>query len=380
MTVETLPQADLITHPHDLAHLARQLRQEPILAVDTESNSLYAYQERVCLIQFSTPDNDFLVDPLAISDLSPLAPVFSDPEIEKVFHAAEYDVICLRRDYGFEFTNIFDTMIAARVLGWQAVGLGSLLAREFNVKVNKRYQRADWGQRPLPRQLLAYAQVDTHYLIPLRHRLYLELEARERLPLAQEDFERTTKANGGANGAKNADCWRVHGAHDLSPREAAVLKELCRYRDQVARARNRPLFKVIGDRTLLAIAQAGPQDLATLKQIPGMSRGQIARHGSAILAAVKRGLQADPAYPPRKPRPSNHYLERLDALRHWRKTTAQQWGVQSDVILPRDLLYRLVDSNPSNEAELGDLLADVPWRRARFGSQILAVLANAAGR
>jgi len=150
MAIEKLPAPVLITRQAALQRLADTLRGEKIIAVDTESNSLYAYQEQVCLIQFTARGIDYLVDPLALDDLSPLAPVFSDPAIEKVFHAAEYDLICLKRDFGYTFNNLFDTMVAARILGRELYGLGAILEEEFGVQVDKRYQRANWGQRPLP--------------------------------------------------------------------------------------------------------------------------------------------------------------------------------------------------------------------------------------
>ena len=162
MDISSLSKPVLITRPDALIQLANQLANEPILAVDTESNSLYAFQEQVCLIQFSTPQDDFLVDPLALDDLSPLAGLFADPKIEKIFHAAEYDLITLKRDYHFDFENLFDTMIAARILGWEKIGLGSILKSEFDVELNKRYQRANWGKRPIPSEMVNYARLDTH--------------------------------------------------------------------------------------------------------------------------------------------------------------------------------------------------------------------------
>ena len=142
----------MIAQPESLWRLANKLSAESLLAVDTESNSLYAYREQVCLIQFSTNEQDYLIDPLVLDDLSPLAQLFANPGIEKIFHAAEYDLICLKRDFGFTVNNIFDTMMAARVLGRNAVGLATILEVEFNVHVDKRCQRADWGQRPLDRK------------------------------------------------------------------------------------------------------------------------------------------------------------------------------------------------------------------------------------
>lgn len=372
----------LITRPAEFRRLVETLSQETILAVDTESNSLFAYREQVCLIQFSTQQADYLVDPLALKDLSPLAAVFASPKIEKVFHAAEYDLICLHRDFGFEFANLFDTMVAARILGWEALGLGSILESQFGLSMDKRYQRANWGQRPLPPHLLEYARHDTQHLIPLRHHLYLELQQRDLWELAVEDFARLSSLKAlGENGRlpledKAPDCWRISGSYDLQPQQAAVLLELCRYRDQVARSLNRPLFKVMGDHTLLSIAATLPENLEDLSQLSGMSAGQVQRHGVHLLQAVQRGLQAEPIYPPRSTRPSDAFLWRLDALRRWRKTTAQQMGVASDVVLPRDMLIDLAEAAPRGMEALAELLVDTPWRLEHFGSQILHTLTH----
>ncbi len=282
MNNKSLPNPILITRQPALIRMAERLSNEPILAVDTESNSLFAFQEQVCLIQFSTPKDDYLVDPLALGDLSALESVFADPEIEKVFHAAEYDLISLKRDYRFEFNNIFDTMVAARILGWEEIGLGSILKSEFDVELNKRYQRANWGRRPLPPEMLAYARLDTHYLIPLRYRLMAELKARDRWPLAEEDFNRLRFVNGRDPQDMPEPCWRVRGAYDLSPQQAAVLLELCQYRIQVAKSIDRPVFKVLGDRTLLAIAEALPRSLDELRALPELSEKQFQRNGRAL--------------------------------------------------------------------------------------------------
>ena len=376
MPVGKLPDPVLITRPAALQHMLAALQREPIVAVDTESNSLHAYREQVCLIQFSTEQVDYLVDPLALRDLSSLAALFQDPGIEKVFHAAEYDLLCLKRDFGFAFNSLFDTMLAARILGREAFGLGALLEAEFGVSLDKRFQRANWGQRPLPPQLLAYARLDTHYLIPLRDRLHAELMAQELWPLAAEDFYRITTVNGNAAEDRSADCWRISGSFDLEPQQAAVLLELCHYRDKVARSINRPLFKVLNDHTLLEIALNTPKSLDQLGRLPGMTRGQVDRHGYALLAAVQRGLHSEPAYPPRLPRPNEQFLERVEALRRWRKAAAEAMGVKSDVILPRDLLFGIAEHNPRSPQELSALLQHVPWRLERFGPQILAAISK----
>jgi len=374
--VEHLPPAILVTRQVELAQLVEHLLGETTLAVDTESNSLYAYRERVCMLQFSTCQGDFLVDPLALKDLSLLAPVFASPGIEKVFHAAEYDIICLKRDFHFQFANLFDTMVASRIVGRAAFGLGDLLQAEFGVQLDKHYQRADWGQRPLPADLLQYARLDTHYLIPLRQRLALELDAHGLRPLAQEDFERlaSLENNGRSEQAKDLECWGLRGAGDLAPQQAAVLQELCRYRESRARLINRPLFKVMNDQTLVAIAAACPATLDELGALPGMSRGQVERHGAQLLQAVQRGLKARPLRPKRPPRPDEAYLERLERLRRWRKVTGEAMSVQSDVVLPRDLMEALARQNPVDDGALAAVMASAPWRRQQFGEQILVLL------
>jgi ribonuclease D len=364
----------LITTASALRRLVGQLASESVLAVDTESNSLYAYQERVCLIQFSTTHDDFLIDPLAIDDLSALNTLFADPDIEKVFHAAEYDLISLKRDYDFTFNNLFDTMIAARILGWEEVGLGSILKAEFGVQLNKRYQRANWGKRPLPPEMLAYARLDTHYLIPLSMRMKAALKAAGRWELAREDFSRLRYVNGRDPEDQPEIPWRIRGSLDLNPSQAAVLKEIALYREEVAKAINQPVFKVLNDRVLLAIAESCPEEAHALQKTPGLSDLQYQRHGKALLKAVQRGLKAAPLYPPQQTRPDDKYLARLDALRAWRKKTAQQLHVKSDVVLPRDLLYTLAARNPGDMKTLQELLAQVPWRMEHFGEQILKTL------
>lgn len=384
--VETnLPAPILITQAEALRRMVERLRGERRVAVDTESNSLYAYREQVCLIQFSVPGGDsepsldYLVDPLAVRDLAMLGEIFGGRGMEKVFHAAEYDVVCLKRDFGFEFGKLFDTMMAARILGRDEVGLGALLEAEFGVKLDKRFQRANWGERPLKREMLAYARLDTHYLLGLRDRLEKELVERGLWALAEEDFRRLeaiegVPKNGLVNGERQGECWRVKGAYDLTPQQAAVLRELCEYRERAAEALDRPLFKVINDASLTAIAAAGPQDVEGLRKLPGMTGKVVERHGRDLMNAVRRGLAAEPIFPPRNHRPSNGYLERLEGLREWRKRKGLKLGVMSDVVLPRDLMLRLAERNPRGMGELEEAMGDAPWRLGEWGEEMLRVL------
>ena len=373
---DVLPDPILVTQHTQLQLLAAKLGQMPIIAVDTESNSLHAYQEQVCLIQFSTQNQDYLVDPLALEDLTPLSPIFANPEIEKVFHAAEYDLICLKRDFDFKFRNIFDTMVAARTLGWKKIGLSSILEAEYDIYVDKRYQRANWGQRPLTPPLLNYARLDTHFLIPLRDKLRTDLIEEGWWPVAEEDFTRACHVEITTPTPGEIEFWKVNGAKELSPQETAVLKALCTYRDKIAQKQNRPLFKIMGDHILLEIAQQKPQEIDDLSNVRGMNARQIRRYGQGVLEAVEEGLQAPPAHFPRRPRPDEDYLNRVDALRTWRKRTAMKIKVDSGVILPKDILYDIARENPTDLDSLQQVMAEVPWRFNKFADAILETITS----
>lgn len=362
-----------VTRPAALDQLVDLLQRQPVIAVDTESNSLFAYQEQVCLIQFSTETSDYLLDPLAIDDLMPLGPIYADPSIEKVFHAAEYDLICLKRDFGFEFNNLFDTMLASRILGRPALGLGAILAEDFGVQADKRFQRANWAKRPLSPAMLQYARMDTHYLIALRDLLKPLLVKAGRMGLAEEDFRRMTRVAAGTH-ENGASWWRISGAQDLSPRQAAVLMSLVVFREERARVMNQPPFRVLSNQTLIELAQRMPRKRSELSQVFGLSPKLIDRFGAGLLAAVEKGIVGPPAYRPMGQRPSDLIVWRLETLRNWRKLTAREMGVESDVVLPRDTLEVIAERGPHNQDELADIMGELPWRLDHFGSRILNTL------
>jgi len=353
-----------------------RLQAQPRVAVDTESNSLYAYQERVCLLQFSIPGADFLVDPLASLDLSALESIFADPSIEKVLHACEYDVICLRRDFGFQLANLFDTMWAARILGWPRVGLADILKERFDVTLDKRWQRYNWGKRPLPADALAYAQLDTHYLLRLRDMQRRDLERLNRLDEAQEVFADLARSQAAPRDEADAHhgFWRVKGAYDLEPAGRAVLRELYVYREDEARRLDRPPFKVIGDHTLIALAESRPTQLEHLRRVPGMSEAQIERHGHRVLRVVARGKQAHPPQPPPRRGLDPAVADRYERLRVWRKGVAARRGVDTDVVISNAALMALARRDPRDPAALEGIDGLGAWRRRTYGEAILEVL------
>ena len=361
-----------IDTPDALVRMCNDLLRENKVAVDTESNSLHAYQERVCLIQFSNLQTDYLVDPLALTDLSPLAPIFSSPEIVKVFHAAEYDLICLKRDYHFQFQNIFDTMLAARILSYPAFGLGAILENKFGIVLDKRYQKADWAKRPMSAAMLSYARMDTHFLVKLMDMMVNELTAKQLEGLAAEDFNRISRVNGVPQDTELESLWKISGAHYLNPKQAAVLRELVNFRNKEAKRRNQPSFKVIHNDLLLQIADACPETREAL-QICGVNTNSLSRYGNELITAVKTGLQKEPLYPPKVRKCDQELKARIENLKSWRKQTAAQYKVESDVILPRDLLVDIAEKHPATLNELSELMHFFPWRFQQFGSMILSV-------
>lgn len=372
MTV--LPPPVWVATPAALKTLADGLARASRLAVDTESNSLHAYREQLCLIQFSTPRTDYLVDPLEFSELSSLAVIFSSPRIEKVFHAVEYDLICLKRDFGITVTNIFDTMQAARILGYKRVGLDTMLGEKLGVILNKRYQKADWGKRPLTPEMLSYARLDTHYLLDLRDRLQTELKKHGRWELACEEFARLALCNG--NGKTETPAWqRVKGTQKLSERQLALLQELCAWRESKGRQMNRPVFKVMDDKRLIAIASSAPRFQRDLEALSLTTR-QISLFGDDILRAVSRGRKAPLIQRPRNIRPKQAILDRLNALSEWRKVAAGKMGVESDVILPKGWMYTIAEQNPHSRQELAGLMPHSTWRLENYGEEILTVLSQ----
>jgi ribonuclease D len=370
----SLPPPVWVADSQSLSDMVSVLSTQPAFSVDTESNSLFAYRERVCLIQFSTPDYDYVLDPFCFSELNPLAPLFADPQRQKIFHAAEYDILCLKRDYGFEFAGIFDTMVAARTLGWKATGLAGIVESRFGVHLSKKHQRADWGRRPLTKAQVQYARLDTHFLISLRDLQMAELESLGRTEEAHDEFARLAKVESAASESDPHAFWRVKGSRDLTPAEAAVLRELYHYRDHQAERMDRPPFKIMGDQTLIEIARTHPASMRDLEQIHGMTSGQIRRHGAGLVKAVVRGRHAPHPRPPRGERMSAGVRKRYECLQQWRKDKARSRGVESDVILPRDALWTLAHHAPRTLADLDQVDHLGPWRRQTYGPELIDLL------
>lgn len=370
-----LPPFRYIADENAWAACLPDLRAAPRLAIDLEANSMFAYRERVCLIQISTETTDYIIDPTQPIDLSGLGEIIADAAVEKVFHAAEYDLILMRRDYGWHLENLFDTMWAARILGYSKMGLANLLEKFYGVRTSKRFQKANWCRRPLSTAELAYAQMDTHYLLPMRDRLAAELEAGGHAQEAAETFGEQANVKLPNNDFDPDGYWFMNGTFDLKPEQQAALKELYLFRDREAKRRNIPHFKIMGDRTLIETAASMPERLIDMNDIHGMSERQLQHYGRAILDLIAEARRSPPPQPPKRtPRPPDHVLNLYDRLHRWRKARAQARGVESDVIVSRDSLWAMAHANPQSMEELIALDTLGPWRLRTYGNELLNLI------
>ncbi len=363
-----------IDTPSQLNQLLADILVEPIVAVDTESDSLYSYFEKVCLIQFSTPKTDYLVDPLSVN-VAGLANFFANPNIQKVFHAVEYDLLCLKRDYGFTFHNLFDTMIAARILGWSGYGLGPILEKYFKVKLDKRFQRYNWSKRPLETKALEYAHLDTHYLLALREMQLVELTKRNRLREAEDAFERATLIEPTPKVFNPDDFWRIKGTKDLTPQQQAILRELFMLRDKIARKLNRPSFKVMQDEFLLKLAEQQPLYPEDLRNIGNLGKTVLQHYIPDILKAIEVGQQAPyPNYPRSHQRVDEDTMFRYEMLRQWRNDLAVQRGVEPDVIISNHCLMNIAQQNLQTIKTLEKTGILSEWQLKNYGTMVIEVL------
>jgi ribonuclease D len=359
-----------------LADLARTLAEQSCAAVDTEANSLYAYHERVCLIQISIPGTNYLVDPLALDDLSPLAAFFEAEGIEKVFHAADYDLMVLRRDFGFVTHSIFDTMWAARVLGWPKVGLADVLSSLFDVHPNKRYQRYDWGKRPIAPDALTYAWMDSHYLLPIRDLQTLELQATGRWEEVQEVFTYLAESVELPEDDSTArHFWRIKGVHRLPTHDQQRLFQLFVWREHAAEKLDRPPVMVMGNGRLLRLAHVQPRTRDELAAA-GLTPGQIRRFGTQILKTLSTRELPELPEPPHQERAPEQVVSRFKALKAWRKDVADMRGVDADVILPNATLWALAHHPPGSAEGLLAIPGIGPWRQEAYGPDLMQLLAH----
>ncbi|GAC1517319.1 MAG: ribonuclease D [Gemmatimonadaceae bacterium] len=348
------------------------------LALDTEGASFHRFVDRIYLLQLSTREQSAIIDPLPIGTPASLGKLLESRDVEVVFHDADYDLRLLQQDYGWRVTRMFDTRVAAQLLGLRAFGLAALLERYFGVKLDKKHQRADWSLRPLTPGMLDYAAQDTRYLLDLRDRMRAELSTKGRLPWAEEEFARLEGTRWASEDA-GTGFLKLKGARDLARRELAVLRELVRWRDDTARAADRATFRIIGNEVLLDMARVQPATQPELAGIKGVPRGIFEHRSEELLDAVRRGASVPEADLPRFPRGARWdkdpaFDARVAALKTVRDAAAHRLDIEPGVLCSRDRMEAVARRNPGSLDELAEVDELRKWQAGELGAEFVRAL------
>jgi ribonuclease D len=352
------------------------------IAVDTEGASFHRFIDRIYLLQITTRERSAIIDPLPIGMPKALGDILQHPDVEVVFHDADYDLRLLHQDYGWHVNRIFDTRIAAQLLGIKAFGLAALLDQFFDVKLDKKHQRADWSLRPLTQGMLDYAAQDTRHLLDLRDELKSRLEKLGRWAWAKEEFERLEGTKWEEDDS-SLSFLRIKGARDLTRRELAVLRELVPWRDSVAKEVDRATFRVMGNEVLLDIARTGPRTVRELSTLKGMPRGILDRGAQSILAAVQRGLEVAEEHLPRFPRApkwdrEEDFDDRVAKLKSVRDAAAARLNLDPGVLCSRERLESIARRKPAKVSDLEEVSGLRKWQIAEMGEEFITALKTAA--
>ncbi len=382
-TLRQSNQLRAIESQDDFDRLIARLRTEPLVAVDTEAASFHRFQDRVYLLQLSSRRETAVVDPLAVPSLAPLGELLADEGIELVFHDADYDLRLLENQYGFRARNVFDTRIAAQLLNEPGVGLAALLEKYLGVRLDKRFQRADWSARPLSPAMLEYAAADTQHLPELRDRLRARLQELRRLDWAEEEFQILSAADRRTAEPDEPAYLRLKGAKALKGRALAILRELVQWREELARRTDKAAFRILNNEPILFMAKSPPRDIATLKSVRGISPDQAARRGREILEAVQRALELPEHELPRVERRNRHQPDpeleaRIERLKSARNALALTYDLAPGVLCPNGVLEAIARVNPKTLEGMAEIRELRRWQLREMGGALLAALQQPA--
>lgn len=366
----------LIDTPAEFGALVERLHREPLLAVDTEAASFHRYHDRVYLLQLSTRSETHLVDPIRVRGLPGFGELLANPEVELLFHDADYDLRLLGHEFGYSATRLFDTRVAAQFLNEPGIGLAALLQKYIGVTPDKRYQRADWSERPLSAGMLEYAAMDTRHLPALADILRRRLADLGRMEWVDEECVLLTQVRWPDPEAPEAAALRVKGARALTPRALAVFRELYVWREHTAAALDRAAFRIMGYEPMFALAERPARDLAALAATKGVGRDLADRRGKEILAAIQRGLELLDGELPRYPRPERHrpdpsFEGRLEKLKAVRAAQVTRLDLQPGVVAPNWLLESIARTAPPSVEALAAVDGIRRWQIKEFGPALL---------
>lgn len=354
------------------------------IGVDAEMNGLHAFRARVCVLQLATDTADVVVDTVAVKDLRPLAAALASKDVVHYLHGAAHDVKCLKGDFGLALGGLFDTYIAAQLLGVEKLGYGDIVANRFKVQLDKGLQTYDWGRRPLAEKQIEYLRGDVRYLIELGRQLRHELAEKDLAEEAYHEFARVASLPAETDELAEDAYLKPKDSRELPPAGLAVLRELFLVRHAMARGLDRPPFKVVRDEVLVDIAKRLPSSAEAMARVPGLPRHASPRMLAELVSAVSRGVSA--GVPPVIVRSSTLRLDsdeirarrgREDALRQWRKKIATERKVPPMAVLPTYALDDLVRDPPDTIQALGERPGMIRKRIERYGEGILQALAAA---
>lgn len=371
----------LLDTQSEVDEILSEALSEKRVAVDTEADSLHSYFDKVCLIQISTPKRDAVIDPLAPVSLETFGKLLVDPRIEKVLHGADYDLRILNRDFGFTIAPLFDTMVASQLLGYEAVGLAALLKRHFNADVDKSHQRADWAQRPLPRVMLQYATLDTRHLLELSNILRAELETLGRWDWAVEEFERLSQIRYREQDIDPDAYRKLKGISGLTPRQLAVLQRLFEWRDERARKRDVPPFRVLRNEPMIAIASAMPRELEALKKTKGVDQRMIDRAGAEILRRIEEAADLPESELPQRAEMKKWIRDkdlekRIEALKAARDAVVKEIRIDASILAPKHILAAVAQRKPRTSSDFDDVVSMRRWQRSLLEPPFLEVISR----
>lgn len=374
---------EYITTREALTAAIARLSAHTILGVDTEAAGYHRYHDRISLVQISSVDENVLIDPLEISDLSALSSLFADPDIEKIFHDADFDLRILDRDLGLRVVNLFDTQVAAAFVGAPSLGLGAVVEQFLGISLPKAYQRADWAERPLTEGMREYAATDTAHLPALREALLERLRELGREEWAREEFVRRESTRWATPDPADEPFLRIKGARDLSPRGLAILREVHAWRERVGKERDQATFRVLSNQSMLEMGLKAPSSPAELAAITGVSSGMVERRGKDLLAAVRRGLAVPESELPRfaPARRWDRDLEvedRSERLRQARNRVAAELGLDPGFMISRAVLDEVARRAPTRKEQLLEIPEIRRWQVEALGDALVTAIASKA--
>ncbi len=364
-------------------HFLERLSGTRAIALDTEGASFHRFIDRIYLLQLSTEGHDAVIDPLPIGTPEKLGALLEDRDVEVILHDADYDLRLLHQDYGWRVTHLFDTRVAAQLLGLRAFGLAALLEQYFGLKLDKKHQRADWSMRPLTADMLDYASHDTRHLHGLRDRLRDALVAKGRLHWAQEEFLR---AEGTKWDAEEPDTGflRLKGARDLTRRELARLRELVRWRDGIAAELDRATFRVAGNEVLFDLARSAPTTRDGLFGVKGFPRGMSEVRAAEALEGIRRGNAIPEADLPRFAKSARwdrdpDFDDRVARLKTVRDAMAIELDLDPGVLCSRDRMEAAARRKPRQRDDLLEVPELRRWQVEVLGEGFVKALAPFVG-